>query len=228
MKPCKGRHHAYKGDSCTKCGAPKRSPGRPKIGQSVAARMATTLGVATTADPSTMPQATSTEAPAATTGTASPVVAAAQSTTPSAAPTETKPTGATPDDTSTPAPPAEPTGWCKQAGKRLAKLFVVSTEWAIEQFDRIPGEPDEDDVDEFGRAMGRQMAVWFPDTALTPGKQLIIAGAFIAAEMGATSKKLPPPAKPRQLASVSPLPRSESPAPAPAAAGMSGETSRSD
>jgi len=99
------------------------------------------------------------------------------------------------------APPLKPKGWCKSAGKKLAKLFVLGVETAAEAMHRKPNDPDDDDVDELGEGLGEQMAVWFPDMELTPMKKIIIAGSCIAGEMLIGSEKLP--RKPAAIATES-------------------------
>lgn len=73
-------------------------------------------------------------------------------------------------------------------------MLIAGADWAGERMARRKfNEPDEDDEDDFARALGSQLAIWFPDSALTPGKQLIMSGAFIAGTMCIGSEKLPPP-----------------------------------
>jgi len=93
--------------------------------------------------------------------------------------------------------PLKPKGWCKSAGKKLAKLFDVGVDWAAEElFNREANDADADDVKEMGEGIGEQMAVWFPDSELTPWKKIIVAGGCIVAEKMIGSTKLPPKPKP--------------------------------
>jgi hypothetical protein len=203
MTPCAGRHHVWGDDgTCTKCKAPKRGPGRPKkvAGQVVAGRLRATLGTA--APPATTPP----PSPAAPPVASAVHEAAGAPGTISAPPPKGPTSPAAPPEKAEaalekawaeadrvvalePLPP--PKGWCKQAGKRLTTVFVAGTEWALEKFHRKANEPDEDDVDEFAKGLGQQLAVWFPDTAMTPGKTMLLAGGFIVAEMAIGSEKIP-------------------------------------
>lgn len=191
MKTCAGRHHVWNaaGTACRKCNAPKGKPGRPpgpartksKAGEAVAGRLAATLGVAAPPPLSDGPFGTARLETAAADGT--PNLQAAPPT----------PTPGTPPPTSA-APPAEVPaahGWCKQAGKRLGQLFTAATGAAIEKLGREPNEPDDEDQDAFDEAMGQQLAIWFPDAAMTPAKQLLLSGSFIAGAMWVGAKKIP-------------------------------------
>lgn len=124
----------------------------------------------------------------------------------------------------TPAAPPKAKGWCKPAGKRLADLFVAACEFGIEKLARRkPNEPDDDDVDDFGEAMGQQLAIWFPDTEMTPGKQLMLSGAFIAGAMCIGAEKLPP--EPKKLHGLDAQKNGAAgPSAAPAASSTSAET----
>lgn len=220
-KPCPGRHHVWDGDKCKKCGTAKRGPGRPKkvAGEAVAARLRATLGVAAPpavsapgASPSPGPASA---APAVPEAAGAPALAKVQklaNSTPPAGEDKNAPSPNTDEPTRPvalePLPP--PKGWCKQAGRRLATVFVAGTEWALEKFHRRANDPDDDDVDEFGKAMGQQLAVWFPDTAMTPAKAMLLAGTFIVAEMSIGSEKIP------RKETITPTKALPPPAPAPA------------
>lgn len=176
---CKGRHHVWNaaGTACEKCGAPKRGRGRPpssaagnpSAGATVASRLGATLGPPASPAPLDGPVPSPNQPGASSTPTSSP-------------------------DASTPPAAPPPSGWTRSAGKRLAQLFVATTDFALEKMRRRANEPDDDDVEDFGVAMGAQLAVWFPDTAMTPAKQLMLSGAFIVGGMCIGSEKLPPPA----------------------------------
>jgi hypothetical protein len=88
-------------------------------------------------------------------------------------------------------------------------VFVAACDVAIEAAGRRANDPDDEDVRDFGLALGQQLAIWFPDTALTPFKQMIVSGAFIVGEMSIGSEKLPkkPPsiAKPQTEENPSPI-----------------------
>lgn len=182
----------HTGNPCTKCGA--RGRGRPPgkksaaakpaaaaarkkqlhAGEAVSARLAATLGAAA---PTPAPLGAQGGPGAAPGGEPSPPPAATL-------------VPAVPD-TLEPIAPETPT-WCRSAGKRLAKVFVAGTEFALEKFGREANEPDDDDVDDFGGAVGRQLAVWFPDSELTPAKQMMLSGSLIVGAMCIGSKKIPP------------------------------------
>jgi hypothetical protein len=193
--PCAGRHHTWgPSGACTKCGAPKKGPGRPPgpspkklAGETVVARLASTLGIpASPASPVVGPVADGAAPPSA----------------PTSAPDLTT-VGSTPadlaaiEDAKKPRAPVIPK-WTKPAGKRLAKVFVAFCDWSLELAGREANEPDDEDVDDFGVAMGEQLNVWFPNAELTPAKQLMLSGACIVGGMCIGSKKIEkaPPTKP--------------------------------
>jgi hypothetical protein len=91
-----------------------------------------------------------------------------------------------------PAAPA-PTGWTKPAGRLVTKGFVGLVDIILDAAGREANDPDDDDVAEFGKAMGQQLGIWFPDAAMTPGKQLLISGTSIVGGMCIGSKKKPKP-----------------------------------
>ncbi len=199
-KPCAGRHHTWNaaGTACTKCGAPKGKAGRPpgaktkvKAGEMVAARLAATLGTA--APPASSEGKPRDVVQEATSSAVAPLGTAAPSPAPSVA--SGAPAAAPPSKSAEPDPFPEAKGWCKSAGKRLTQVFIAATVAAIDALGREPNEPDEDDEEAFAEAMGSQLAIWFPDSALTPAKQLMLSGSFIAGSMwiGAKKKPKPPP-----------------------------------
>ncbi len=100
--------------------------------------------------------------------------------------------------------PPRPTGWQKHAGPRVAKLFVTILEAAGDWFKppRKPKEVEDSDLQEFGDAMGDQLALWFPDSELTPLKRLVLAGASMGATMYMGAEKLPPKGTETKSASV--------------------------
>jgi hypothetical protein len=103
------------------------------------------------------------------------------------------------------APPLKPKGWCKSAGNKLAKLFDAGVDWVGEEvFNRELNDADDADVKEMGEGLGEQLAVWFPDSELTPWKKIIVAGACIVAEKSIGSKKLPPKPKPGDAIAAKP------------------------
>lgn len=195
---CSGRHHSWTAAGvCGKCGAPKKGPGRPPgqaakklAGETVVSRLATTLGIA--ASPASI------MGPPTTDGTANP------SPGPSAVPSapDLASVGNTPADLAAleaEKAPRKPVvaKWTKPAGRRLAKLFVGVCDWGLELVGREANEPDDEDVDDFGAAMGEQLTVWFPNAELTPAKQLMLSGACIVGGMCIGSKKIEkPPTKP--------------------------------
>ena len=189
MKNCgPGKH---KGNPCKVCGA--RGRGRPpgkksaakpaaaprkklQAGEAVSARLAGTLGVAAL---SSAPLGAGEAA----------VLFGGEPAAPPPPPSTFVPAA---PDTPEPLPPEGPT-WCKSAGRRLAALFVASTEWAMEKAaKRRANDPDDDDVDAFGEAMGQQLGMWFPDSELSPAKQLMISGSFIVGAMWIGAEKIPP------------------------------------
>ncbi len=89
-----------------------------------------------------------------------------------------------------PAPRKSGNTWCGSAGRRLARVFVAATDWGIERLGRRANEPEDEDVDDFGRALGEQLGRWFPDTELTPIKQMILSGALITGAMWTGAEKI--------------------------------------
>lgn len=187
----------HKGNPCRVCGArgrgrppgkksaakPSPAPARKKLqaGEAVSARLAGTLGVAAPAPAPTL----GAQGPAALFG--------GEPTAPPAAPPPPGPALPPPPDTLEPLPPEVPT-WCKSAGKRFAQLFVAANDWAAEKLKpkRKLNDPDDDDVEAFGKSAGDSLAHWFPDSELSPVKQMLISGAFITGAMWIGSEKLPP------------------------------------
>lgn len=191
MKVCAGRHHIYDAAGvCTKCSAKKKGPGRPPgkraVGETVAGRLAASLGVV----PSVVKQpgevAAEEQAAAVAAGGAP-------------APVDVTKIGSLPSDVAALEEKKEPRAkvipkWTKPAGKRLTKAFVALTDWCIELADREANEPDDEDVDDFSEAMGDQLGIWFPNAELTPVKQLMLSGACIVGGMCIGSKKKAKPA----------------------------------
>jgi hypothetical protein len=98
----------------------------------------------------------------------------------------------------TPRAPA-PT-WCRMAGKNIAKAYVMLVEGACARFaKRKVADPEDEDVTELGVALGEQMAIWFPDSEMTPATKMAIAAASVTATMVVGSTPIRPPAK---LASI--------------------------
>lgn len=187
---CAGRHHAWGPlGVCSKCGAPKKGPGRPPgpspkklAGETVVSRLASTLGIP-------VPPA-STVSPAAGDGSAFDISGPVAPSVP-----DLTTVGNTPSDVAAleaEKAPRKPVvaKWTKPAGKRLAKLFVGVCDWGLELVGREANEPDDEDVDDFGAAMGDQLTVWFPNAELTPAKQLMLSGACIVGGMCIGSKKI--------------------------------------
>lgn len=102
-----------------------------------------------------------------------------------------------------PAAPA-PRGWTRMAGPKIATVFVAASEAAIEKLGRRANEPADADLDEFGEALSAQLARWFPDSELSPGKQCLILGAAIVSEMWIGAEKLTPEERARKR--LAPLP----------------------
>jgi hypothetical protein len=198
-KECAGRKHKWNASGvCSKCNAPKRGPGRPPgpsgkkvAGETVAGRLAATLGVA--ASPASIVGPPTTDGAVA---NAPPPTGAAT------APPDLTTVGSTPADVAAlavekaPRPKVIPK-WTKPAGKRGARAFVAFCDWAIEVCGREAEEADDEDVDDFGEALGEQLGVWFPNAELTPAKQMLLSGACIVGGMCIGSKKIEkPPTKP--------------------------------
>ncbi len=92
--------------------------------------------------------------------------------------------------------PAPPPTWCKMAGKRISQAYVMLIEGACARFaKRQTSEPEDEDVTELGNALGEQMAIWFPDTEMTPATKIAIAAASVAATMVVGSKPIAPPVR---------------------------------
>jgi hypothetical protein len=199
VKVCAGRHHVWNpAGVCTKCGAPKKGPGRPPgaaatstkktAGPTVVGRLASTLEIPQ-APTSILGDALAAEVDKSIAETVGPL------------PPDLTKVGGTPADVEALEEAKKPRApvvakWTKPAGRRLAKFFVAACDWGVELFGREANEPDDEDVDDFGLAMGEQLTVWFPNAELTPAKQLMLSGACIVGGMCVGSKKIEkPPAK---------------------------------
>lgn len=102
---------------------------------------------------------------------------------------------------------ARPNGWQKGAARKLRRVFFGALDLVIESVERIPGEPEDDDLEDVEESFARSLAVWFPDGSLSPTKDLILACTFAGAAAWSSSK-----AKPR-AAKAAPEPKSSSPVP---------------
>jgi hypothetical protein len=90
------------------------------------------------------------------------------------------------------APVPTPHGWTRLAGPKIARLFEAAMESAIESTGREPNEADDSDVEELGEALAQQLAVWFPDAALSPFKSVLLAAATVGGEMWIGARKMSP------------------------------------
>lgn len=89
-------------------------------------------------------------------------------------------------------PPSTPT-WCRMAGRRIADAYVMLIEGGMARFARRKvKDPEDEDVKELGNALGEQMAIWFPDTEMTPATKIAIAAASVAATMVVGSTPITP------------------------------------
>lgn len=96
--------------------------------------------------------------------------------------------------------PAVPPTWCRMAGRRMSQAFVMIVEGGCRRFaKREAAEPEEEDTKELGIALGEQLAIWFPDSDMTPATKCMIAAASVTATMVVGSKPIKPPAR---LASI--------------------------
>jgi len=111
-------------------------------------------------------------------------------------------------------PPGEPNGWQRGAAKKLRRIFFGALDAGIEMTGRKPGEPEDDDEEDVEEAFARSLASWFPDGALSPTKDLLLATSFAAASVWASSKKIDQSGAPRP-APAAPAAGTQAPAPAP-------------
>jgi len=106
--------------------------------------------------------------------------------------------------------PAPTPKWCGMAGRRISQAFVMLVEGAALRFaKRQTAEPEDDDVKELGIALGEQMAIWFPDSDLTPATKIMIAAASVTATMIVGSTPIKPPVRsvstPKPIEDVAPV-----------------------
>jgi hypothetical protein len=96
------------------------------------------------------------------------------------------------------APPPPSSKLWPHASKRIVQVFVAIVEATIRDRGREPNAPDDADVREMETALAEQLGIWFPDVKLSPFKQLVLSGAFIAGSMwyGAEPIKDPKGKKP--------------------------------
>jgi len=106
-----------------------------------------------------------------------------------------------------------PTGWTKSAGRRLSHLFVAACEAGIDRLGRRPKDPDPDDEEEFGEALGAQLARWFPDAAMQPWMLAALSGGSIVGGMWIGAEKLPRDANGKVLRAPAVAPAAGSPTP---------------
>lgn len=95
--------------------------------------------------------------------------------------------------------PATPNGWQKGAARKIRRVYFGLLDLVLESLERIPGEAEIDDTSDVEDSLARSLATWFPDGTLSPGKDLILACGFAAANAWAGSKRVPsqgPKAKP--------------------------------
>lgn len=93
------------------------------------------------------------------------------------------------------APVVTPT-WCKMAGTQIADAYVLLVKGALLRFaKREAKDPEEDNVKELGTALGDQLAIWFPDTEMTPLGKVALAAAAVTATMVVGSTPIQPPAR---------------------------------
>lgn len=242
MTPCPGRHHDFDESQtppvCRKCGEPKKAPGRPKgsktqktAGAAVAGRLAGTLGIpappprsggnitddANATSPGAVAKTGAAAGPPVKPPTAPPDGAAGAGASPTA-PAAAQPTPTAAAAEEKPAPSLKPKGWCRAAGKKIAKLFDYALDAIAEHgLEKEANDADEDDLKEFAEGVGEQLAIWFPDMELTPGKKILIAGVAIVAEKYVGMEDIPrkpPSIAPKKLELVSPSPPSPPPLPA--------------
>ena len=139
---------------------------------------------------------------------------------------ETTPAPAAAGELATEAPPAVvsrvPSGWTKIVGPRLASVVLdLTARLAAYTSDKRkkyePGEVSEDTAEYCADSMAQSLAYWFPETQLTPTKQLFLAFGLAAGEQWIGREEIENSAEEAESASpaVQPI---RSPAPVPAAA----------
>lgn len=104
---------------------------------------------------------------------------------------------------------ARPNGWQKGAARKLRRVFFGALDLAIEAVERIPGEPEDDDLEDVEESFARSLAVWFPEGSLSPTKDLILACTFAGAAAWSSSKAKPRVARPADPQKKSSAPTEE-------------------
>ena len=126
------------------------------------------------------------------------------STAPAAPPASSVPVEDLDDVDEAPAPRAQrpiPSGWTRIVGPRLAHIVLNFTE-RMSVYTQVPGkayeaaELEEETREYCDQAMAQALEAWFPASALTPGKQLIVAFGLAAGEQWAGRREIEPPKKP--------------------------------
>lgn len=92
--------------------------------------------------------------------------------------------------------PTPPPTWCRMAGKQIADAYVLIVRGSLRRFGgREAKDPEDDNVEELGTALGEQLAIWFPDTEMSPMAKIGIAAAAVTATMVVGSTPVQPPAR---------------------------------
>lgn len=80
------------------------------------------------------------------------------------------------------APPPDDSLW-RMAGSLLTGGYVAALAKVMKSRGYIANDPDPAAVERMEKGIAAQLARWFPDTALTPGKEIVVGAVFIGAGM---------------------------------------------
>jgi len=105
-------------------------------------------------------------------------------------------------------------------GRMGATAYVSVVSWSCVRAGRVPNDVDREHTEMFADGLAQQLRIWFPDTALTPLKQVFVAGVFIAGGAWIGAEKMIPEQQQQEPAPASasqPPVRASAPNGAPAA-----------
>jgi hypothetical protein len=206
---CKAGKHKWAsgkgqpGEKCKKCGDPYRGRGRPSMKAQAIVRRPPAAAATKPKPAAARPVADDAAARlAAALGTPSPTTPA-----PDAAAVTVLPPGAPLEaDKEDDQAEKDVDTTCAWIARRVTRVFVHLTDWAIGLANRDAGEHDDEDEAQFAEGLSRSIRAKWEDRGLSPAWQMGLAGGFIVGEMCIGSEKRPEPEKkPARIAPPPPL-----------------------
>lgn len=100
-------------------------------------------------------------------------------------------------DSPTPVAPVVPDDsvW-KLASSFLAAGYVAGIARFMKARGKVANEPSDEAIARMEKGMTAQLAKWFPDSQLTPGKEIVVGAIFVAGGMCLNAKDDPNAKKP--------------------------------